>query len=252
MKTLTAVPLHFSGIKDIVVLTGAGVSVASGLSTYRGQGGVYQTNPEAVGTLNGQMMAEHPEKVWEILSPMRSIVHQAQPNHAHLALARWEQGLPQDVKFTLITQNVDQLHQRAGSRQVVDYHGNLLQTRCSNVKCSLPPFEDHQTYTKQTLPLCSVCGSTLRPDVVLFEEWIPAENERIAKLALRDCELFLAIGTSGSVWPAANFVRSAKYVGARTIFVSLDPLDPPNDAFDEQYLGRAEEILPKLLANVMG
>jgi len=98
------------------------------------------------------------------------------------------------------------------------------------------------------VPLCPRCDSVLRPDIVLFGEPIPLDAGWKVKMALRDCDLFLAIGTSGLVAPAANFVRSAEYAGARTVYVNLEPLDPPNPAFQEVYLGRAEELLPKLLA----
>ena len=160
--------------------------------------------------------------------------------------AEWEAALAPHQEFLLVTQNVDALHQRAGSKNVVELHGNIMQTRCSNPSCTLQPYRDEQSHLDKA-PSCPMCGSVLRPDVVLFGEEIPALTSWTVKRALRDCDLFLAIGTSGLVTPAANYVRSAEYAGARTILVNLEPMTMPNPAFKEQYLGPAEEVLPNLL-----
>lgn len=168
----------------------------------------------------------------------------ALPNAAHLALAQLE-ARQVDERVTIITQNVDGLHQRAGSRNVIELHGNVMQTRCDNAACSVGVFED--STVPDQLPCCSQCGGPLRPNVVLFNEAIPAREERASRNALNECDLFVAIGTSGTVSPAANFVRSAEYAGARTVFINLEPLDPPNPMFQEVYLGRAEELVGQLL-----
>jgi NAD-dependent deacetylase len=186
---------------------------------------------------------EDPWSTWRAFGPLRAAVVDAQPNAAHLALTHAERRLPEGGSLTVITQNVDGLHQAAGSSTVIELHGNLLRTRCS--VCDLKPFADEVAPSE--LPHCPACGAALRPDIVLFDEPMPARQEWEAKQALRDCDLFLAIGTSGTVSPASNFVRSAEYEGARTIYVNLEPLEPPNPMFAETVLGRAEDVLPTLL-----
>lgn len=149
-------------------------------------------------------------------------------------------------QFLLVTQNVDSLHQRAGSRNVVELHGNIGYTRCTNDTCKLEPFEDRAAHA-DAVPTCSLCGSVLRPHAVLFGEAIPPLAGWQAKRALRDCDLFIAIGTSGLVSPAADYARWAEYAGARTVLVNLEAMKIPNPAFKEVHLGKAEDILPGLL-----
>jgi NAD-dependent deacetylase len=165
-----------------------------------------------------------------------------------MALAEWEAALAPHQEFLLVTQNVDGLHQCAGSKNVVELHGNVMFTRCSNASCYLDVYRDEQSHLN-AVPICPKCGSVLRPNVVLFGEEIPALPSWTVKRALRDCDLFVAVGTSGLVTPAANYVRGAEYAGARTILVNLEPMAQPNPAFKEQYLGPAEKVLPELLAN---
>jgi len=232
-----------SDYKNIVVLTGAGISVGSGLPPYRGPGGIWTTHNVALyGTKEG--LVGSPEKVWELFGPMRELIALAKPNPGHLALAAFEAGLREDQNFLLVTQNVDGLHQRAGSKNVVEIHGSMSRSLCSS--CDLPAFDDTQAHT-DALPLCPSCGKPLRPDVVLFNERIPALADWTTKKALRDCDLFIAIGTSGTVASASGMVRSAKFVGARTLYVNLVPMDPVNPAFDESYIGEADKVLPELL-----
>ncbi|MFO1408260.1 MAG: NAD-dependent deacylase [Steroidobacteraceae bacterium] len=231
--------------RRIVVLTGAGVSVASGLPTYRGEGGVWEKhNVEAFG--HASSLERHPERTWQLFGPMRGAIARAEPNAAHLALAHVEARLGSHQDFLLVTQNVDGLHQRAGSRRVVELHGSLARTRCADAECTFTPYEDREEHV-DAVPRCPVCQGILRPDVVLFGEALPAMASWQSKRALRDCDLFIAVGTSGTVSPAADFVRSAHYAGARTIYVNLEPLAPPNPAFQETVLGRAEDTLPTLL-----
>ncbi|HEV7507636.1 MAG TPA: NAD-dependent deacylase [Thermoanaerobaculia bacterium] len=237
--------LDFTRYGNIVILTGAGVSAGSGLRTYRGPGGVWEEhNVEEYGHI--RTLLERPEKTWQLFGVLRATLRAAEPNAAHLALAQLEARLRQDQKFLLVTQNVDGLHQRAGSRNVVELHGNLGLTRCSNDACDLEPFADEEAHAGH-VPACPRCSSCLRPHIVLFGEPIPIDAAWTVKLALRNCDLFIAIGTSGLVAPAANFVRSAEYAGARTVYVNLEPMNPPDRAFQEVYLGKAEEILPELL-----
>jgi len=229
----------------VVVLTGAGVSAASGLRTYRGPGGVWEEHDvERLGHVSA--LTERPADVWKLFGGLRQSVLAARPNPAHDALARWQAELAQGQELLLVTQNVDGLHQMAGSRNVCEIHGNVLHSRCGSPDCTLAQFRDEDPHTS-AVPSCPLCRTAVRPDVVLFGEELPALPSWTAKRALRDCDLFLAIGTSGSVAPASSYVRGAEYAGARTVYINLEPMKDPNPAFQEVYIGRAEELLPQLL-----
>lgn len=244
MQAMKPIGLH--DYRRIVVLTGAGVSVASGLRPYRGPGGLWEQ--EGIAELaTPRALAERPAEVWRLFGPFRALARAAEPNAGHVALAKAQRALAPGATLCLVTQNVDGLHQRAGSEDVVELHGSLFRTRCSNASCDLPPYADDAAHT-DAVPQCPRCGAVLRPDVVLFDELIPAHAEWTVKKALRECDLFLAVGTSGTVSPASNFVRAAEFARARTILVNLEPMEPRHPAFDEQILGRAEELLPSLLA----
>lgn len=239
-------PINFFTYTNIVVLTGAGISAASGIPTYRGSSSVGE-EPATKRYTSVQGLQEDSTAFWHHWRNFRLATLQATPNAAHIALADLENYLHADQSFTLITQNIDGLHQRAGSRNVIELHGNVHRTKCTNPECSLEPYLE-ENLDNVSIPLCPLCGHLLRPDIILFGEYLSALADWRSKRSLRECDLFMAVGTSGVVFPAANFVRSAAYVGARTIMVNLDPIDPPNPSFQEEYLGRAEEILPQLLA----
>ncbi len=238
--------LSLKQYRQIVVLTGAGVSVASGLRPYRGPGGWWADHPEDLEMATAEAAAADPMAPWRVFATLRKGVAEATPNAAHVALATAEAKMRPGTSLTIVTQNVDGLHQAAGSSNVIEIHGNLSRTRCSRTDCDLPAYRDRTTVV-EALPRCPRCESPLRPDVVLFGEEMPARPMWETKQLLRDCDLFLAVGTSGTVSPASNFVRSAEYAGARTIFVNLEPLSPPNPAFQEQVLGPAESVLPVML-----
>lgn len=235
--------LDTRAFRNIVVLTGAGISAGSGLRTYRGPDGLWnEMDPESFSTL--QALQNDPLRVWQFYSDVREAVLAAHPNAAHRALARMP--LAAGASLTLVTQNVDTLHQRAGSADVVELHGSALRTRCTDPACRLEPFADSTVHRTQ-VPRCPLCSQPLRPDVVFFGEALPVHESMRVKRALRDCDLFLAIGTSGTVSPAADYVRGADYAGARTLYINLEPLAAPNRYFHETLLGRAEEVLPALL-----
>jgi NAD-dependent deacetylase len=236
--------IQFRDYREIVILTGAGVSVASGLRPYRGPGGLW-TEGDTAQLANAAALERNPAAVWRLFGSLRPGVQDAAPNPAHLALAHFQERWKVDRSITLITQNIDGLHQRAGS-DVVELHGSLSKTRCSRTECELIPFEDQDTHA-ESVPECPKCAAPLRPDIVLFNEPLPLDAAWKAKKSLRNCDLFLAIGTSGTVSPASSFVRSAAYVGARTILVNLEPMNPANPAFQTEIIGRAEELLPRLL-----
>jgi NAD-dependent deacetylase len=242
-KDVPTPTIDWSEYRQIVVLTGAGVSAASGLPTYRGVGGVWDTADVEVHA-TAAALERDPIRVWEFFAQLRSNVSLAKPNAAHTALAEFESRLLSHQRLTLLTQNVDGLHVAAGSRRVVELHGSLHRSRCTG--CAFARSEQTGPSTSSHFE-CPGCGAPMRPDVVLFGETLPVDAEWEAKKALRDCDLFMAIGTSGTVSPAASFVRSAEYAGARTIYVNLEPMSPHNPAFKEVCLGRAEEVLARLL-----
>ncbi|NOZ00861.1 MAG: NAD-dependent deacylase [Deltaproteobacteria bacterium] len=231
---------------SVAVLTGAGVSAESGISTFRDSDGLWSRyDIEKVGTLPGFL--KDPEAAWKLYSELRKLALRSQPNPAHLALARLEKRLRSRGRFTLVTQNVDGLHRRAGNENVLPIHGSLFLTRCSNNDCasSQRAFEDLEDHS-DTIPLCPECGAPLRPDVVLFGEPLDMEIEMMARRAVEDCDVFIAVGTSGAVFPAAGYVSSAASMGARTVLVNLEPAE--NIAFfNEFHQGQAGKILPALL-----
>lgn len=237
-------PLKLEQYKNIVVLTGAGISVASGLRTYRGPGGIWEEGDTAR-VSHADILEDEPELVWKFFGPLKELIKNAQPNAAHLALKKLEEKLDPDQKFTLVTQNIDCLHTRAGNKNVLELHGSLFRSKCSNRECNLLAFADEAVYSGR--PACPQCSSMLRPDIVFFGEEIPLDATWAVRQALRTVDLFIAIGTSGTVSPASNFVSSAKYMHARTIFVNLEPMVPRNGYFDEEIVGRAEDCLPQLL-----
>ena len=227
----------------IVFLTGAGVSVASGLNAYRGPGGLWEQADIARIADADNLPGTLPD-LWRLYSARRKNALAAQPNAAHTAIAKFQQRHAAEGRVTLITQNVDNLHQRAGSADVLELHGSAFRSRCFNKMCRQEPFLDISL--PDGIPPCPTCGGPLRPDVVLFGESL---SERIlghAVLAVQNSDLFITIGTSGVVWPAAAFAEIAANAGARTININVEPSHNP--AFQEEYLGPAERILPALLA----
>jgi NAD-dependent deacetylase len=222
----------------LLVLTGAGVSTESGIPTFRGVNGLWR-NYRIEEVASPHAWRRDPRLVWEFYSMRRRVATAAKPNPAHFALAKLEQQLGN--RMFLCTQNVDDLHEQAGSKRVVHMHGELFTSRCDT--CSRPPFEDKNTYDPPTeLPRCE-CGGGIRPHICWFGE-VPFELDRIFR-ALDECTIFMAVGTSGVVEPAASFVAHVNG-RARTIYVGAE--EPANaSAFTESHLGKAGEVLPKLL-----
>ncbi len=240
---LTASPLDLNQYQRIVIMTGAGISVASGLPTYRGAGGLWG-KVDVASHATAAAMAADPGRVWAFFREVRGQIAAAEPNAGHRAIATAEARLRSEQTLTVLTQNVDGLHTLAGSQRVVELHGSLRHSRCT--RCDYVRAEELAT-SPAACPTCPKCEALLRPAVVLFDEALPVDAEWASKKSLRDCDLFLAVGTSGTVSPASNFVRAAAYAGARTVFVNLERMTPNNPAFQEIYLGRSEELLPVLL-----
>ena len=246
-------PLAVTPGERVFVLTGAGISAESGVRTFRGAGGAgsagdgrspqggasialwYEHRLEDVATPEG--FERDPQLVWRFYSERRKLAASVQPNPAHLALAKLEERMGE--RLFLCTQNVDALHEKAGSREVLHMHGQLLATRCS--KCDRAPFPDPSAY--ESPPRCD-CGALLRPHVVWFGE-MPFGLAQIYR-ALEACDLFLTVGSSGAVYPAAGFVSHLRHLGrARCVYVGLER--PENaHSFDECRLGKAGELLPSL------
>jgi NAD-dependent deacetylase len=196
-----------------VVLTGAGVSAESGLSTFRDpQDGLWsQYRPEDLAT--PEAFARDPQTVWRWYEWRRAKLRTVQPNAGHHALAELQSIMP---AFTLITQNVDGLHQQAGSTDVIEFHGNITRSICANKPCS---GQMHADDTREP-PHCPQCNSPLRPDVVWFGEPIPNEAMQQSLKALQTCDLFIAIGTSAVVYPAAGMAQQVAYQGACVVEIN--------------------------------
>jgi NAD-dependent deacetylase len=222
----------------VVILTGAGVSVASGLPTYRGPGGLWE-NEALAQIVSAESIPTRLPELWQLYSERRKTALAVGPNAAHRAIAEAQKRCPGQV--TLITQNIDNLHQRAGSDSVIELHGSGFRSRCT--ECNTPAFFDETCY--DTLPKCSQCNAPLRPDVVLFGEMLDPEVLWKTKKALRDCDLFLSIGTSGAVYPAARFVQTAYLAEAHCVQINLEHV-PSNGYFHRTIIGKAEELLPVL------
>ena len=245
--------LTISESSRVLVLTGAGVSAESGIATFRARGGLWESHPvEQVASMPGFL--RDPQLVWSFYSERREGVLAVQPNAGHLALAQLEESIGD--RMLLSTQNVDGLHQRAGSERVVELHGNLLMTRC--LSCERAPFSDYELYHRH-LPMCGECEANgqsqlLRPHIVWFGEALELSVlKRVQDFIDSAGEdlIFLAIGTSGAVYPAADLVSSARAVGGETWLVNLDDAD--NSArFDHVIRGKSGEVLPELLARSLG
>jgi NAD-dependent deacetylase len=226
----------------LVILTGAGISAESGLATFRGSGGMWEQHPvEEVATPEG--FRANPELVHRFYNERRSQLQTVQPNAAHLALAELEKGWAGD--FLLVTQNVDDLHDRAGSQNLLHMHGELNKIRCT--LCHRVSLWEDAADTHTPCPACGQPGG-LRPDIVWFGEF-PQHMERIT-LALESCDLFVAIGTSGQVYPAANFVQWVRR-GARTVEINLE-VGASASRFQEVLTGKATERVPELVKALLG
>lgn len=224
------------GIGNIVILTGAGVSAESGLATFRGPDGLWEGHRvEDVAT--PEAFRRNPQLVHSFYDARRAKLGTVEPNGAHKALARLDREWGGEL--LLVTQNVDDLHERAGSKRLVHMHGELTKGWC--LECNERFGWSGAMGEQAHCPKCSKQGS-VRPDIVWFGE-MPYEMERIEQ-ALHGCDLFVSIGTSGAVYPAAGFVQTAKYRGARTIEINLEP-SLGSYMFDETRTGRAGDLVPK-------
>src|SRR6516162_6759090 len=224
----------------VAVLTGAGVSAESGLATFRGAGGLWEgQRVEDVAT--PYAFRKNPELVWRFYHARRANLGTVQPNPGHIALVALEDRRPQGA-FTLVTQNVDGLHRAAGSRRILELHGNLRRIRCTG--CAR--VEDRGLVALDPIPQCAACGALLRPDVVWFHEALPEDIWAEAEASASGCQCFLVVGTSAIVYPAAGLINIAREGGASVIEVNLEPTAASQIA-DVGLYGPSGQILPRLV-----
>lgn len=229
-------------IHNIVILTGAGLSAESGIATFRGPGGLWEGH-RVEDVCTPEALAHDPELVHRFYDARRAKLAEVQPNPAHVALARLDAEWP--GQLLIVTQNVDDLHERAGANRMLHMHGELKSALCpacgDNVEWedSLPPGAE-----------CPNCGSlALRPDIVFFGE-MPYHMD-VIEAALADADLFVSIGTSGGVYPAAGFVQTARYHGAQTLELNLDP-SAGSHWFGESRMGAAGILVPAWVEQILG
>ncbi len=228
----------FLKARRVLVLTGAGVSAESGVPTFRGGGNTAVWKGMPFDVISSARMVERDlPAVWEWFDYRRNLLEALRPNPAHDEIARWQNRFPE---FTLVTQNIDGLHQQAGSRDVIELHGNIWRTRC--VSCQTR----YEIRPAEARPEgCLGCGSSLRPDVVLFGELLPPGAFERAAAAAAKCELCFVIGTSALVYPAAGLPEIARREGAYVCEVNPERT-PLSDLCDEVLTGKAGEVLPLL------
>lgn len=225
--------------KHVAALTGAGVSAESGISTFRDPDGLWaKFNPMELASVDGFM--SNPKLVLEWYKYRVDMVNENKPNPGHLALAKMQDMFP---KFTLITQNVDRLHHRAGSKNVIELHGDIITNRC--FECSRP-FDGEALISENELATCPECGGKIRPNVVWFGEMLPADAIEYANAAADVCDIFFSIGTSAEVYPAANLPIVAKRQGA--YLVEVNPNQTVLSSYADAILDEPSGVaLPELL-----
>jgi NAD-dependent deacetylase len=225
----------------ITALTGAGVSAASGVPTFRGDEGLWR-NYSPMELATPEAFQRNPKLVWEWYGWRRELISKCEPNGAHRVLADWSKRYP---GFTLITQNVDGLHEKAGTRDVIRFHGSIWEALCWNDCDASPPRWTYDAVPLPSVPpLCPHCGGLIRPGVVWFGEGIDTEILERSAAAL-DCDIFLTIGTSALVYPAAGLVNGAHAKGAFTVEINMEET-PASGSVDLAIQGPAEEVLQKI------
>ncbi|MDY0041574.1 MAG: NAD-dependent deacylase [Desulforhabdus sp.] len=237
-EKIDIVKRHLAACERVVVLTGAGISAESGVPTFRGKDGLWRQY-RATDLATPEAFMRDPQLVWEFYDWRRQLLAPLHPNAAHLALADLENRKPQ---LLLVTQNIDGLHQAAGSSNVLELHGNIWRVRCTSCRkvvenCTVPLLAP---------PFCTSCGAMLRPHVVWFGEALDAATLERALAAIENSQMMLIIGTSATVQPAASMGIHAKKAGAFVVEINLEAT-PYSGAYDLSILGKSAEIVPRLL-----
>jgi NAD-dependent deacetylase len=226
--------------KKVVFFTGAGISSESGIPTFRGKNGIWnKLKPEELA--NFDAFLKNPKLVWEWYIHRKQIINESKPNAGHLAIAESQNIFPE---VTVVTQNIDSLHKRAGSNIVYELHGNIERNYC--IKCS--KYYNEELDFSKGVPQCS-CGGLIRPDVVWFGEYLPEDQFEASEKAAKNCDLFFIIGTSAVVYPAASLIFTAKQGGAYLVEVNIEETEISPYA-NKLLLGLSGEVLPALMKEV--
>jgi len=225
-----------SDSKSIVFFTGAGISSESGIPTFRGKEGLWNKfRPEELA--NFDAFIKNPALVWEWYNYRKKIVHEAKPNPAHLTIAKMQNHF---ADVTVVTQNVDNLHRRAGSKKIFELHGNIERNFCINCK----KFHNEELDFSGGVPKCE-CGGLIRPDVVWFGEYLPEDQFLGGEKAAIKSDVFFVVGTSAVVYPAAGLVYTAKASGAVIVEINIEETEI-SSSVNYSYFGKAGEILPRI------
>jgi NAD-dependent deacetylase len=224
--------------ESVVAFTGAGISAESGVPTFRGEDGIWaKMRPEELASMAGFL--KNPDLVWQWYAHRKKVIAEVEPNAGHRALVSMERLFP---RVTVITQNIDNLHRRAGSSVVHELHGNIERNYC--MKCGAA-YANEAVLAAPGVPLCNACGGTIRPDVVWFGEMLPEDEWERALRASQSTDLFFSIGTSSVVYPAASLPLTAKMQGAYLVEINPEPT-PLTGRADEFLRGTAGDILPAI------
>ncbi len=221
--------------KSVVFFTGAGISAESGIPTFRGKDGIWnKLKPEELA--NFDAFIRNPEMVWEWYSHRKKIIHDSQPNPGHTAIAEMQNIFD---RVTVVTQNIDNLHRRAGSREIYELHGNIERNYC--IQCKT--YYNEELPMEGKIPKCTKCGGLVRPDIVWFGEYLPQDQFIESEKASRECDIFFVVGTSAVVFPAASLIYTARDTGAYIVEVNIGETEISYLA-DKSFYGEAGKVLP--------
>lgn len=223
---------------SIVFFTGAGISAESGIPTFRGIDGIWnKLKPEELANFNAFL--KNPAMVTEWYNHRRQIIHESHPNEGHKAITEFQKRFP---NVTVITQNVDNLHRRAGNKNIFELHGNIERNYCIECKTFYNEIDENQA-----VPICPKCGGLIRPDVVWFGEFLPEDQMIGAEKASKQCDVFFCVGTSAVVYPAASMIYTAKQHGAYLVEINIEETEISSMA-DYTFIGKSGVILPGILS----
>ncbi len=229
--------------ESVLFFTGAGISAESGIPTFRGKDGLWK-NYRAEELANFDAFLENPDRVWEWYQYRRKIIRDAAPNPGHLAIVAMENYFKEVV---VVTQNIDNLHKRAGSKEVYELHGNIERSYCINCKTF---YDTAQFKSENKVPRCPKCGGLIRPDVVWFGEMLPSDVLASAQKAAEQCNICFVVGTSAVVYPAAYIPITAKKSGAYLVEINIQPTEL-TPSVNLSLIGKAGEILQAILRQIV-